>query len=534
MLAANRRQGMGWAVWVMPDRNSSWAVLGGVSRWREEATLTVSKAGGVLESWLGSASAEIRSCDRIAASGLRFAFYGRTSTVEFQDPVTSRGWQLEAAEGVVGGRGVIVAEFFDVGCSRRVSWRDRPEASALLAEVTSRDRRFDAVVVGEFERAFVADQFEELVVLFKEHGVQVWLPEAGGAVEPGSSMHRALMMVLGAQSQREVLRARHRTMAAMRSQVAEQGRFLGGRPPYGYMLVDAGPHPNRVHASWGRRLQKLAPDPATARHVRWIFAQRLAGRSAASLARELTERGVLSPSGTDPVRNRHRTPLEWSLRTVIEILRNPRYTGRQVWNRTSTDRSQRSTETGRFGQVRNTAGQWVISETVVHPALVSEVDFVAAQSICTPRTGPDGSTRSYRLSGLIQCARCGRRLDSHWVHGRAGYRCRHGHRSSRTHRAGKPGSLYRREDHLIAEIATQLSHRGHRLGESADDVEAFLRACGAIIVCDAAQVTVQLRRQGKRLVTSQEPGIPVRVRRRGRRTMSPYSVRRKPHGLIPL
>jgi hypothetical protein len=68
---------------------------------------------------------------------------------------------VEAAEGVVGERGVIVAEFFDVGCSRRVAWRDRPQTSALLAEVTSRDRRFDAVVVGEFEWAFAADQFEE-------------------------------------------------------------------------------------------------------------------------------------------------------------------------------------------------------------------------------------------------------------------------------------------------------------------------------------------------------------------------------------
>src|SRR3712207_7461991 len=48
---------------------------------------------------------------------------------------------------------------------------------------------------------------------------------------------------------------------------------------------------------------------------------------------------------TDPVRNRHRTASEWSLRTVIEILRNPRYTGRQVWNRTSGDRSQRSAGT---------------------------------------------------------------------------------------------------------------------------------------------------------------------------------------------
>jgi hypothetical protein len=91
-------------------------------------------------------------------------------------------------------------------------------------------------------------------------------------VEFGSPLYQALVTVLGAQSQREVLRARHRVLAAMRTQVVEQGRYLGGRPPYGYRLVDAGAHPNRAQARWGRRLQWLAPDPATAPQVRWIFA----------------------------------------------------------------------------------------------------------------------------------------------------------------------------------------------------------------------------------------------------------------------
>ena len=135
----------------------------------------------------------------------------------------------------------------------------------------------------------------------------MWLPEAGGPVDWTTRGTRVLMQVLAAQSQREVVRSRHRTLAAMTVQAVEQGRYLGGRPPYGYRLVDAGPHPNRAHARGGRRLRRLDPDPVTAPHVRWMFAQRLAGRSVASIARELNERGVPCPSAADPDRNRHRS-----------------------------------------------------------------------------------------------------------------------------------------------------------------------------------------------------------------------------------
>jgi hypothetical protein len=36
--------------------------------------------------------------------GLRFAFYGRISTEGYQDPVSSRAWQLEAVNRLIGGR----------------------------------------------------------------------------------------------------------------------------------------------------------------------------------------------------------------------------------------------------------------------------------------------------------------------------------------------------------------------------------------------------------------------------------------------
>lgn len=187
--------------------------------------------------------------DRPAA--LRFAFYGRTSTVGHQDPTSSRGWQREAATSIIAEHGQIVAEFFDAGCSRRLPWSSRPDAAALLAELSSADRRFDAVVIGEYERAFAGNKFAHVSALLRCFAVQVWLPEAGGPVDLDDPMHQALVTVLGAQSQREVLRSRHRVLAAMRAQAREQGRYLGGRPPYGYRLVDAGPHPNRTHAAPG-------------------------------------------------------------------------------------------------------------------------------------------------------------------------------------------------------------------------------------------------------------------------------------------
>lgn len=190
--------------------------------------------------------------------GLRFAFYGRISTSEYQDPVSSRVWQVEAAQRVVAGRGRIVVEFFDPGASRSVPWSRRPQAAALLAAAAEPDRDFDAVVVAEFERAFAGGEARRVIETLASCGVQLWLPEADGPVDLDSSEHRALLMMLGHQSQREVLRTRFRVRSAMTAQVREQGRHLGGRPPYGYQLVDAGPHPNQVQA-------KLGPAPASRR-----------------------------------------------------------------------------------------------------------------------------------------------------------------------------------------------------------------------------------------------------------------------------
>ena len=318
---------------------------------------------------------------------LRFAFYGRVSTEDWQDPVTSRARQLAQAVMLTAGRGVIVAEFFDTGESRTLPWTRRPQAAALVAQLADPDRGWDAIVIGEYERAFYGSQYASMAPLFEHYGIQLWMPEVGGRVDWHAEDHEETMLALGLSSKREITRTRIRVRTAMATQTLEQGRYLGGRPPYGYRLGDAGPHPNKAHAAWGRRAHRLEPDPVTAPVVTWMFAQRLAGHSAARITRALNDAGVPCPSAADPGRNPHRTGAAWTLRTVAAILANPRYTGRQVWNRQRTDfdlADPANTSLGhRQVQRWNLPEGWVISKHPAHAALVSEADFIAAQD--TPR-----------------------------------------------------------------------------------------------------------------------------------------------------
>ncbi|QYN26575.1 recombinase family protein [Amycolatopsis sp. DSM 110486] len=412
--------------------------------------------------------------------GLRFAFYGRTSTLRHQDRVSSQGWQRDTADDLVTSHGQIVADYFDAGTSRRTPWPQRPQAAQLMAEITNPEPAIDAIVVGEYERAFTGSQFATIYAWCTRYGIQLWLPETEGPVDLGNRDHRALLSLLATQSQREVLRARHRVLAAMHNQATQQGRYLGGRPPYGYQLVDAGPHPNPAEARWGRRLQRLAPDSRTAPHVTRMFQQRLARHTVASIARSLNERGIPCPSSADPQRNRHRTRGTWTLRTVAAILANPRYTGRQTWNRRATGSTDPSSTPA-------------LSIKLAHPALVTEHDFVAAQQIRAARPSNDGRTHQFALAGLIHCGTCNRRLDSHWNHGRPTYRCRHGHTSTRGPNQARPKTLYIREDHLIDQISIQLedptTHGGHT-GPGSDRtrrnrIATALRTSATFVICDS-------------------------------------------------
>ncbi|MDQ3484759.1 MAG: recombinase family protein [Actinomycetota bacterium] len=177
----------------------------------------------------------------------------------------------------------------------------------------------------------------------------------------------------------------------MAAQAAIEGRFLGGRPPYGYRLADAGPHPNPGKAADGKRLHRLEPDPQTSRVVQRIFGEFLAGAGYYAIATRLTQDGVLSPSAQDPGRNRHRTSSAgtWSKSAVRNILLNPRYTGYQVWNRQRRDEVLIDVALGHETKMRwNDHDHWVLSESPTHEVIVSIEQFEGAQAIFEQQQRP--------------------------------------------------------------------------------------------------------------------------------------------------
>jgi hypothetical protein len=106
-------------------------------------------------------------------------------------------------------------EFFDVDKSRSIPPLRRPQAALLLGQLAMPDHGFDTVV-GEPQRAFYGNQFGLTFPLFEHYGVP-----------------------------------------------------LGGRPPYGYCLVDLGPHPNPSRPRTANGSTTLSSLPRTPESI-WI------------------------------------------------------------------------------------------------------------------------------------------------------------------------------------------------------------------------------------------------------------------------
>jgi site-specific DNA recombinase len=392
------------------------------------------------------------------------------STEDRQDPESSRAWQFARGKALIEPHGgVIVAEFFDIDKSRSIPPQRRPEASKLLAALADPNRGFEAVVVGEPQRAFYGNQFGNTYPLFAHYGVPLWVPEVGGPIDPDNEAHDLIMSVFGGVSKGERNRIKVRVRAAMSTQAQIEGRFLGGRPPYGYLLIDAGPHPNPAKAADGKRLHVLGIDEPAAAVVRRIFAEFLTGFGIYLIAERLTAERIPCPSAHDPDRNRHRCGIAWSKYAIRAILTNPRYTGRQVWNRQRKDEvllDVHDVALGHTTKMRwNDEDKWIYSEEIVHPPIIDEDTFQRAQDLLAARRGTPGphkphkSRHAYALRGLLFCGVCDRRMQGHWANAAPYYRCRFPAEYALANRVSHPLNVTLRQDALLGPLDEWLASK---------------------------------------------------------------------------
>ncbi|WP_231647998.1 recombinase family protein [Saccharothrix sp. NRRL B-16348] len=350
------------------------------------------------------------------------AVYGRCSTEDNQDPETSRGWQFGNARKFVEPLGGVIAEeFFDVGQSRSVPWERREEGARLLAALKNPHRGWNAVVVGEGTRCWFGNQFSLIAPKFAAYGVELWVPELGGKFDARNPSHKMLMSVLGGMSESERQHVQARVRAAMDAQVVNEGRHQGGRAPYGYVVVDGGPHPNPRKASEGYRLRVLAIDEPSAEVVRRIFAEYVSGRGDRAIATGLNRDGIPCPSARRPDQNRHRLADGWQGSTVRAILDNPRYTGFAFFGRWARQEMLLDPDDVAAGYVirfrRASADRIVRSRKPAHPAIVSVEEFTQAHLLRKSKSAGGLKTarkteraerptkRPYLFRGIVRCNR---------------------------------------------------------------------------------------------------------------------------------
>ncbi len=174
---------------------------------------------------------------------------------------------------------------------------------------------------------------------------------------------------------------------------AEDGKFLGSFPPFGYKRDPA----NRHH---------LIIDEETAPIVRRIFAMRAQGTSFREIALTLNEEGIQPPKERyyqqmnlpNPCRTNHK----WSGSTISSILKNEVYIGNMVQGKTGTI-SYKNRKV-----ISKSEDQWIRVEHTHEPLISREVwETVVSinQKRVRKKVTSDGVRSIY--TGLVYCGDCG-------------------------------------------------------------------------------------------------------------------------------
>ena len=408
---------------------------------------------------------------------MRVAFYGRVSTDDAQDPSLSIPRQLgkcEEALSPIGER--VTVTFWDVESGRKAledrgngkrDWTaevDVPRAGGLPEMLAAtKQGELDAVIVESIDRLsrMTADG-TRIEREMEERDVALF-----AADEPLNSSATAILTRRVKQGVAEwyVRDLIERSRAGMEESV-RQGWHTGGPAPYGYLL-EPHPHPNPQKSREGRKKHRLAVDPVRAPIVLLIFTWYVVDElGLGTICERLNSDLDRYPP---PKRNRkdaNELPQTWSKSQLHSLLRNPKYTGFNVWGRHDKRKGR---------PVMRPREKWVWSPTPTHEAIVPRELFDAVEERATRNSNPARSAqpkhypqrrrgrpgRFYVLRGRVRCGLCGRRMEGSHQKGSNWYRCQYVSRrgTAAANVAGHPRVLGIKEDVVLDAVRGFMSER---------------------------------------------------------------------------
>ena len=222
---------------------------------------------------------------------------------------------------------------------------DRPGLKALRAAAVDAD--FCVVLVDDLSRLarntlLLLSVLEEL----RFHGIRV--VSVADGLDTDDENATVGIQVRGVFNELQLMDLRKKTL---RGQIGQKQRgFVVGEATYGYRSVAVGEV--RMDKKGRPRPQgyKMTVDPREAAVILRVFKEFAAGRSESQIVKRLNAEGV-------PGRRRRKKG--WSPATVHRLLRNEKYIGRWIWNRSETRRDPR---TGRRRQFPKRESEWFITE----------------------------------------------------------------------------------------------------------------------------------------------------------------------------
>ncbi len=390
------------------------------------------------------------------------AVLARTSTKELQDPVASLRRQITSTREWLPTGFFITAYFWDIESGaldldqRGHSHYDQYVAEGLprdggladlLDEARSPSPRFSVVVVEDIERAS-RDTFNSLKLEreLSEQGIPLFAtdePADIAGVNPTTILVRRVK-----QGVAEWFRLQLKIKARKGLREHTDAGWNIGKVPYGY-LAERIRHPNPSKAAQGLTKTRLVLDPDHAPVIEQIYAWRVEDKLAVNsiVTRLNADRASYPPP--DPRGG-------WTIGGVAAMLRNPKYTGHQVFGRTQHGRPV-------------PAEQWHWSPEPTHPAIIGKDTWAAAQTVgaehATSRddTIPHPSARrTYILRSRIRCKICQRRkvgvTRTHKERGPKGdyayYVCTHDRANPRHVAAAPdhPGTVAARQDLILTAL----------------------------------------------------------------------------------